>query len=185
MLTLISLSPFLLLIAALIKVTSNGTALFTQQRVGKNEVDFTLYKFRTMYSNTCMQCSLTIGKRDIRITPLGYFLRKYKLDELPQLYNVLKNEMSIVGPRPEIRKFVNVYTPVQREVLHIKPGITDYASIWFRKENELLAGQPNAEEYYIAHVIPVKIRLNKIYSHNPTLKNYFTIILKTFVSVWN
>jgi lipopolysaccharide/colanic/teichoic acid biosynthesis glycosyltransferase len=120
-----------------------------------------------------------------RVTRVGHFLRKYKLDELPQLYNVLKNEMSIVGPRPELRKYVDLYSNFDREILLIKPGITDYASILFRNENKLLALQANPEKHYIETVVPVKIRLNRKYANNKTLKNYLIIIVKTIVSLFN
>ncbi len=181
---LIIFLPLFLLIAFIIKISSRGPAIFTQKRAGKNGTDFTLYKFRTMYAGSAKQSSLTIGKRDTRITAIGYFLRRYKLDELPQLFNVLKSDMSIVGPRPEVRKYVNLYSEEQRQILLVKPGITDYASILFRNENELLALQPYPEKHYIETVVPIKIRLNKKYVNNKTLKNYFIIILITFISVF-
>jgi len=127
---------------------------------------------------------LMTSSRNKRVTAVGRFLRKYKLDELPQLYNVLKNEMSIVGPRPELRKYVDLYSNFDREILLIKPGITDYASILFRNENKLLALQANPEQHYIESVVPVKIRLNRKYANNKTLKNYFVIITKTIVSIF-
>jgi len=181
---LIILLPVFLLIAFIIKASSRGPVIFSQKRVGKDDKDFTLYKFRTMQVNAAPQRSLTIGKRDNRVTATGYFLRRYKLDELPQLYNVLKNEMSIVGPRPELRKYVSLYSNTEREILFVKPGITDHASILFRNENELLALQSDPEQYYIETVVPIKIRLNKKYASDKTLKNYFIIILKTIVSVF-
>ena len=128
--------------------------------------------------------SLMTSSRNKRVTAVGRILRKYKLDELPQLYNVLKNEMSIVGPRPELRKYVDLYSNFDREILLIKPGITDYASILFRNENKLLALQANPEQHYIESVVPVKIRLNRKYANNKTLKNYFVIITKTIVSIF-
>ncbi|HRI21035.1 MAG TPA: sugar transferase [Panacibacter sp.] len=179
--SIILLSPLLLLIAVLIKITSKGSIIFAQKRVGKNEVDFTLYKFRTMREDAAEAGSLTIDSHDSRITTLGFFLRKHKLDELPQLYNVLRNEMSMVGPRPEVRKYVNFYSEAQRQMLRIKPGITDYASIKFRNENELLALQLHPEDYYIKEIIPLKIELNKQYAYNRTVKKYFTVIVKTFL----
>ena len=150
---LIVLSPFFLFIALLIKCSSKGAVIFSQQRVGKNGTDFTLYKFRTMHVDAASKRSITIGRRDNRITSVGYFLRRFKLDELPQLYNVLKNDMSIVGPRPELRRYVNFYDNSQLEILLIKPGITDYASILFRNENELLAMKADPEKYYIENII--------------------------------
>jgi len=181
---LILFLPLLLLIASLIKISSKGPAIFCQQRVGKNNVDFTLYKFRTMYVDTQNRNSLTIGKRDNRITKIGYYLRKYKIDELPQLYNVLKNEMSIVGPRPELRKYVEMYTEEQRKILQLKPGITDYASIQFRHENELLAIQSDPEAFYINEVMPVKIQLNNMYASKRNLQVYFVVIFNTVKSVF-
>src|SRR3954451_12033953 len=178
------LFPAFILIALLIKLSSKCPVIFSQQRVGKNEKDFTLYKFRTMHVNAIAKRSITIGNRDNGVTRVGYFLRRFKLDELPQMYNVLKNDMSIVGPRPELRKYVHYYNKSQREILFIKPGITDYASILFRNENELLGSQADPEQYYIEKVIPLKIRLGKKYRDNRSLKNYFTIIFKTVVTIF-
>lgn len=176
--------PFLVLIALVIKMSSKGPVIFRQQRVGKNNKDFILYKFRTMYADASKQRDITIGNRDSRITKAGYFLRKYKIDELPQLYNVLKNEMSIVGPRPELRKYVNLYTADQRIVLKTKPGITDYASIYFRHENEILAIQPDPEAFYIKQILPVKIRLNIRYAIKRSVSKYFAVIFSTLLSVF-
>lgn len=181
---LILLFPILLMVALLIKISSKGPIIFRQSRVGKNDIDFTLYKFRTMRTGSEQKSGLTVGNRDSRITGIGYFLRKYKIDELPQLYNVLKNDMSIVGPRPEIRKYVNLYTAEQREVLLLKPGITDYASIHFRNENELLAMQKDHEAFYIKEVLPVKIQLNRRYAAERSLRVYFVIIFNTLLSVF-
>lgn len=181
---LILLFPLLLLVALLIKISSKGPIIFSQTRVGKNDIDFTLYKFRTMYTGAEQKSGLTVGNRDSRITGIGYFLRKYKIDELPQLYNVLKNDMSIVGPRPELRKYVNLYTGEQREILLLKPGITDYASIHFRNENELLARQQDPEAFYIKEVLPVKIQLNRRYATERSLRVYFVIIFNTLLSVF-
>lgn len=181
---LLLLSPVLFFIFLLIKISSKGPAIFRQIRVGKNNTDFTLYKFRTMYINTANRSSITVGNRDSRITPIGYYLRKYKLDELPQLFNVLFNDMSIVGPRPELRKYVDMYTPAQRNILSIKPGITDYASIKFRHENEILAQQTDPERYYIEEIMPVKIQLNGLYASKRDLRAYFIIIFNTLISVF-
>ncbi|MEP6845604.1 MAG: sugar transferase [Panacibacter sp.] len=181
---LVLLSPLLLLVIFLIKISSKGPAIFSQQRVGKNNIDFTLYKFRTMYLDTEKKSSLTVGHYDTRITRVGYFLRKYKIDELPQLYNVLKNDMSLVGPRPELRKYVNLYTDEQMSVLKLKPGITDYASIYFRNESELLAIQTEPEAFYINDVLPVKIQLNSQYAAKRSLRVYFVIIFSTLMSVF-
>ena len=183
-LLLVLLFPFMLLAVLLIKISSKGPAIFSQQRVGKNDIDFTLFKFRTMYLNTDNKTSLTIGNRDNRVTKVGYYLRKYKIDELPQLYNVLKNDMSIVGPRPELRKYVEMYSQEQRKVLEIKPGITDYASIHFRHENELLAIQTDPETFYVNDIMPVKIQLNSLYASKRNLRVYFVIIFNTLKSVF-
>jgi len=183
-LLLVLLFPFMLLAVLLIKISSKGPAIFCQQRVGKNDINFTLFKFRTMYVNTNNKTSLTIGNRDNRVTKVGYYLRKYKIDELPQLYNVLKNDMSIVGPRPELRKYVEMYSQEQRKVLEIKPGITDYASIHFRHENELLAIQTDPETFYVNDIMPVKIQLNSLYASKMNLWVYFVIIFNTLKSVF-
>jgi lipopolysaccharide/colanic/teichoic acid biosynthesis glycosyltransferase len=183
-LLLVLLSPLLLLVALLIKISSKGPVIFRQQRVGKNDVDFTLYKFRTMYVEPGDKSAITIGNRDSRITRVGYFLRKYKIDELPQLLNVLKNDMSIVGPRPEVRKYVELYTSEQKKILFLKPGITDNASIYFRHESELLAKQANPESFYITEILPVKLQLNSKYAAKRSLRVYFVIIFNTLLSVF-
>ncbi|MBS1627077.1 MAG: sugar transferase [Bacteroidetes bacterium] len=180
---LIILSPLLLIIFILIKLTSKGAAVFVQNRVGKNNIDFKLYKFRTMNVNADKHQLLTIGEKDIRVTKVGVFLRSFKLDELPQLINVIKGNMSLVGPRPEVRYFVNFYNKEQLKVLTVLPGITDYASIKYRNENELLAKAANPEEFYITHILPEKIRLNLLFINNPSLKVYFQILWATFIRI--
>ena len=179
---IVILLPFFIVIALLIKLTSAGPILFKQNRVGKNNVDFKLFKFRTMQVNAESKGQLTVGGRDSRITNVGYFLRKFKLDELPQLFNVLNGTMSLVGPRPEVRKFVNFYTVEQQKVLLVLPGITDFASIEFRNENELLANATNPEQYYIEVIMSKKIDLNKQFIENRTLKNYFSILFTTVLT---
>lgn len=179
---IVILLPFFIVIALLIKLTSAGPILFKQNRVGKNNADFKLFKFRTMQINAESKGQLTVGGRDSRITNVGYFLRKFKLDELPQLFNVLNGTMSLVGPRPEVRKFVNFYTVEQQKVLLVLPGITDFASIEFRNENELLANATNPEQYYIEVIMPKKIDLNKQFIENRTLKNYFSILFTTVLT---
>jgi lipopolysaccharide/colanic/teichoic acid biosynthesis glycosyltransferase len=126
---------------------------------------------------------LTVGMNDARITKSGQFIRRYKIDELPQFINVLKGEMSLVGPRPEVKKYVDLYTETQRKVLSVKPGITDLASIEFSNENELLEKQSNPEEYYIREIMPKKIEFNMLYIENPNLINYFKLILKTGLKI--
>jgi lipopolysaccharide/colanic/teichoic acid biosynthesis glycosyltransferase len=149
---LIILSPILLLLALLIKLESKGPVFFLQTRVGLNNTDFKLFKFRSMFMDAEKRGQLTVGMRDPRITRMGYYLRKFKLDELPQLLNVIKGDMSLVGPRPEVRKYVNLYNTKQMQVLTVRPGITDYASIKFINENELLAQANDPEAFYIRDI---------------------------------
>ena len=179
---LILLAPILVVLACIIKLSSKGPVFYMQSRVGKNGKDFKVFKFRSMYTDADKKGLLTVGGKDNRITPVGYYLRKYKLDELPQLLNVLKGEMSIVGPRPEVRRYVDLYNAEQRQVLNVLPGITDYASIAYRNENELLGMAANPEEMYVNEIMPKKIELNFSYIHNRNLKEYFTIIWRTITS---
>ena len=172
-------SPLLLILAIIILADSGWPVFFLQERVGKDNRDFRLWKFRTMKSSVGNSSQLTIGNSDSRITRSGFFLRKYKLDELPQLFNVLSGTMSLVGPRPEVRKFVELYTEEQREILRIRPGITDLASIAYSDENERLGRVSNPQEYYIREIMPDKINLNLDFLKNYTLRNYFRIIGKT------
>ncbi|MDB5192265.1 MAG: wcfS [Segetibacter sp.] len=182
LLGLIILLPVFLIIATIIKLTSKGPVFYKQIRVGKNGKDFKLYKFRSMTVNADKKGLLTVGGKDSRVTPIGYFLRKYKLDELPQLINVLAGEMSLVGPRPEVRKYVDLYTAEQRAVLNVLPGITDNASIVYRNENELLATADDPEAFYIREIMPRKIELNYSYIQNRSLKAYFEVIFKTVIT---
>lgn len=184
LLSLVLLAPVFIVIALLIKFSSKGPVIFRQLRVGKDEQDFVLYKFRTMYTDIASRHVITVGERDIRVTAVGYRLRKFKLDELPQLYNVLKGEMSFVGPRPELRRFTELYTPQQRAVLTVRPGITDTASIHFRNENALLAQRAEPEEFYIREIMPVKIQLNQQWVSKRTVCNYFLIIFRTILSMF-
>lgn len=170
------LSPLLIIISLLIKIDSPGPIIYSQIRVGKNGSDFRLFKFRSMYLNSDREGLITVGNSDPRITRSGQFLRKIKLDELPQLFNVLIGDMSIVGPRPEVRKYVDLYTPAQKEVLSVRPGITDYASIMFRNENELLSFKSSPEDYYINYILPKKVQLNMVYIKHQTIFQYFKII---------
>lgn len=160
---LILLSPFFIIFSAWIKINSRGPVFYKQERIGKNFKPFFILKFRTMYLNSDEKGLLTIGEVDNRITKSGAFLRKHKLDELPQLFNVLKNDMSLVGPRPEVRKYVALYSDKQKKVLQIKPGITDWASIHYADENRLLAQYDNPEKVYIEEVMPAKLKLNLEY----------------------
>jgi lipopolysaccharide/colanic/teichoic acid biosynthesis glycosyltransferase len=181
--SLIVLSPVFLTIGLIIALDSRGVIFFLQSRVGRNGKDFRLIKFRTMVTDAHRSGDLTVGVRDSRITRAGLFLRRYKLDEIPQLINVLKGEMSLVGPRPEIRKYVDMYSEEQKKVLTVRPGITDYASIEYFNENEILGRSENPERTYINEVMPAKIRLNMRFIEQPTLSNYFLILGKTFTRV--
>jgi lipopolysaccharide/colanic/teichoic acid biosynthesis glycosyltransferase len=178
---LIVLSPVFILIAVLIKLESKGGIVFKQTRVGKNNIDFNLYKFRSMFVDTEHKGQLTIGMRDPRITKIGYTIRKYKLDELTQLLNVLKGDMSLVGPRPEVRKYVALYNSSQLEVLSVKPGITDYASIKYFDENAILGRSANPEQSYIEEIMPEKLDLNLAYVKSNNLFVDFKIIMATFI----
>jgi lipopolysaccharide/colanic/teichoic acid biosynthesis glycosyltransferase len=179
------LLPVLGIVALLILLDSNGGVLYRQVRVGRYNADFRLLKFRTMKTDADKSGLITVGDRDGRITGFGYYLRKSKLDELPQLFNVLAGDMSLVGPRPEVRKYVNLYTPEQMKVLSVRPGITDFASIEYRDENALLGKADNPEEVYVNQILPHKIKLNMKFIEQPTLKNYFKVIFKTLYNLVN
>lgn len=180
---LVILLPFFVVIGLIIVIDSKGGVFYQQIRVGKNSTDFGLYKFRTMKPDSDKKGLLTVGKRDPRITSIGYYLRKYKLDELPQLINVFIGDMSLVGPRPEVRKYVDLYNQEQQRVLLVKPGITDYASIAYFNENELLGKAKNPEETYINEVMPTKLRLNLKYINEYSLLTDFEIIFKTMAKI--
>jgi lipopolysaccharide/colanic/teichoic acid biosynthesis glycosyltransferase len=182
---LLILFPFFIVIAALVGFSSKGGVFYLQNRVGRNGKDFKLFKFRTMYTNADKKGLLTVGGRDPRITSVGFFLRKFKLDELPQLLNVLFGSMSLVGPRPEVRKYVDLYTPEQKEILLVKPGITDYASLEYFDENELLAKSPDPESTYISEVMPAKLNLNRKYISEAGLITDVKIILKTIRRIFS
>ncbi|MDE0772267.1 MAG: sugar transferase [Salibacteraceae bacterium] len=173
------LSPLFLLVGLLVKIDTKGPILFNQQRVGRWSRDFFLHKIRTMKVDSEALGQLTVGGRDPRITGAGYILRKYKLDELPQLFNVLKGEMSLVGPRPEVRRYVEEYNSQQKTVLNVKPGITDYASISFVDENDILAASDDPEKAYIEEVMPEKLKLNQKFIENPSFGNYVKVIFLT------
>lgn len=175
--------PFFGIIALWVILDSPGGAFYRQQRIGKNGVPFRLYKFRSMRADSDKKGLLTIGDRDNRITKSGLFLRRSKLDELPQLFNVFKGDMSVVGPRPEVEKYTSLYNEEHKAALSVRPGITDMASIVFRNETEILSQQLDPERYYIEHIMPEKIRLNMVFIQNPSLGNYFRIIFKTIFTV--
>jgi len=175
--------PFGILIACWIALESKGGVFYFQERVGRFGQPFALWKFRTMRKNADKYGKLTVGMRDPRITKSGYFIRKYKLDEFPQFINVLKGEMSIVGPRPEVKEYVDLYTEEQREILNVKPGITDLASLEYFNENELLGNADDPQKVYIEQVLPAKIELNKKYIANPTIGADINIMWKTFLKI--
>lgn len=181
---LLVISPIFLLVSALIVLTSKGGIFYKQKRIGLHGKEFYILKFRTMKTGADKLGLLTVGDKDPRVTWIGFYLRKSKLDELPQLINVLKGEMSLVGPRPEVSKYVDLYSEEDRIVLTIRPGITDYASIHFRNENEILKEATDPEKKYIEEIMPLKLKLNKKYI---TEKGVFTdlkIILMTFLSLF-
>ena len=183
LLGLLLLSPLFVVIYLLIIAESKGGAFYIQERIGKNGKPFGLYKFRSMRVGSDAEGLLTVGERDNRITRTGYILRKTKIDELPQLLNVLKGDMSLVGPRPEVKKYTDMYTDEQRKVLSVRPGITDYASIEYVNENELLSKADDPEQMYIEKVMPDKIKLNMKYLEHYTVGEYFKIIFLTFKSL--
>jgi lipopolysaccharide/colanic/teichoic acid biosynthesis glycosyltransferase len=181
---LIILAPFFIIIALLIVLDSRGGVFYRQVRVGKNGKDFYLFKFRSMRTDADKKGLLiTVGGRDSRITRMGYFIRKYKVDELPQLLNVLFGDMSLVGPRPEVRRYVDMYNEEQKKVLTVKPGITDYASIEYSNENELLGKAADPEKVYIEEIMPAKLRLNLRYIAEQGLATDLKIIFKTIAKI--
>lgn len=181
---LIVLSPVFLILAVWIKLDSRGPVFYKQQRVGKDGKDFWLYKFRSMRVGSDKSGLLTVGGRDPRITSSGYFIRKYKLDEFPQLINVFLGEMSVVGPRPEVRKYVNLYNAEQLRVLSVRPGISDFASIRYRNENDLLEKAENPEQFYIDEVMPEKLRINLEYVEKANLATDIRIIFATLAAIF-
>lgn len=180
---LLILSPVFVVLAIWIKCDSKGPVFYRQVRVGKNGVDFRIFKFRSMRQGADKSGLITVGGRDPRVTRSGYYIRKYKLDELAQLVNVFVGDMSLVGPRPEVRKYVDMYTDEQRKVLSVRPGITDYASIEYMDENVLLEKSADPDKTYVEEIMPAKIELNMQYIDNPTLAEYFKIIFLTFFKI--
>lgn len=177
---LIVLSPLFLILAIWIKIDSNGPVFYRQVRVGRFNKDFRIFKFRSMRVGADKGSLVTIGGHDPRITRSGYFIRKFKFDELPQLINVFIGDMSLVGPRPEVRHYVDYWTPEQMRVLDVRPGITDPASIKFRNENELMGKAEDSEKYYIEVIMQEKIRLYLEYVEKHSFFYDIALIFKTF-----
>ncbi len=176
---LLLLSPLFLIVALCVGLTSRGGVFYVQTRVGRYGRDFRLYKFRSMRTGSDAKGLLTVGGKDGRITPVGYFIRKYKIDELPQLFNVLKGDMSLVGPRPEVRKYVALYNSEQMRVLSARPGITDPASIKYRNENNLLAQAGDPERFYVEKIMPDKLKINLEYMDNRSFFKDLSVIFRT------
>jgi lipopolysaccharide/colanic/teichoic acid biosynthesis glycosyltransferase len=180
---LLLLSPLLGALAVIIVFGSDGGVFYRQVRIGKNGVPFRIFKFRTMYADADKRGLLTVGDRDPRVTTVGFWLRKYKMDELPQLLNVLFGDMSLVGPRPEVQRYTDLYTPEQRKVLNVQPGITDYASIEYADESELLAQATDPEHLYIHTIMPAKLALNAKYIAEAGLQTDLKIIFRTILRI--
>lgn len=181
---IVILLPLWIIMAFCIKVDSHGSVFYIQDRIGRNGKPFKLYKFRTMKERADRQAPITIGSRDARITRVGYFLRKYKMDELAQLLNVFLGDMSLVGPRPELAKFVELYTERQKAVLLVRPGITDLASIAFRNESEMLEGKTDPIQHYIDTIMPEKLDMNIKYIETQSFWIDVKIIFKTLFLIF-
>lgn len=175
--------PFGLLLMLFISLESAGGVFYLQERVGRNGQLFKLIKFRSMRPNADKGSQITIGNRDPRITRTGYFIRRFKLDEFPQFINVIKGDMSIVGPRPEVPHYVKLYTAEQKKVLAAKPGITDYASLAYFNENEILAKAADPQKVYLEQIMPAKIELNQRYLSDPSIFKDFKIIWLTALKI--
>lgn len=180
---LVILSPLFIVLYLLIRIESKGGGFYSQERIGKNGKPFKLYKFRSMRIGSDKKGLITIGEKDNRITKTGFILRKYKLDELPQLWNVFIGDMSLVGPRPEVKKYTDLYTEEQKQVLQVRPGITDWASIKYVDENKILGEAKDPDEAYVNLIMPNKIKLNMVYIQHQTLGEYFKIIFTTFKEI--
>lgn len=183
-LALVILLPVLIIISIWVLLDSKGGVFYRQSRVGKNNHDFTLLKFRTMHPGADTRGLLTVGERDPRITGAGYSLRRTKLDELPQLINILAGDMSLVGPRPEVRKYVDLYTDEQLKVLDIRPGLTDNASLAYIDESEILAKSEDPEKTYIETILPAKLELNLQYIHEQSMGKDIGIIFRTISGIF-
>lgn len=175
--------PFGIVISLFILLESKGDVFYKQERIGLYGKPFGLLKFRSMRPDSDKLGQLTVGERDPRVTNIGHFIRKYKLDEFPQFINVLIGEMSIIGPRPEVKKYVDLYTDEQRTILNVKPGITDYASIEYFDESRLLGESENPEQTYIQEIMPAKLILNQKYLANPNVLHDVKIMWLTFKKI--
>lgn len=180
---LILLSPLFFIVSVWIKLDSIGPVFYRQVRVGRYNKDFRIFKFRSMRVGADKGSLVTIGGRDPRVTRIGYYLRKFKIDELPQLINVFIGDMSLVGPRPEVRHYVNYWTSEQLHVLDVRPGITDPASIKFRNENELMESAEDPESFYINVIMQEKLKLYLEYVHNASFWYDIKLIFKTIYTV--
>jgi len=179
----IILSPLLLVLAILIKISSPGPVFYRGIRAGKNGKNFKIFKFRTMVVNAEKMGGPSTALDDPRLTRIGKFLRKWKLDELPQLFNVIKGDMSLVGPRPEVLEYANLYQGEEKIVYRVKPGITDFASLWDIHEEEVLKGSPDPEKTYLEKIRPEKVRLQMKYVKEMSFWTDIKIIWRTFLKL--
>lgn len=180
---LICLSPLFAVLAVWIKCDSPGPVFYRQVRVGRGNKDFRIFKFRSMRVGSDKKGLITVGGHDPRVTRSGYYIRKYKLDEFPQLINVFIGDMSLVGPRPEVRKYVDMYTPEQLRVLDVRPGITSLASLRYRNENELLAQAEDPDRCYVEKVMPDKLAIDLEYVPKANLLTDIKLIFATIASI--
>lgn len=176
--------PFFLIIALWIAFESKGGIFYKQERIGRDGMPFYLFKFRSMRKNADKSSRITVGNRDPRITRSGYFIRKFKIDEFPQLINVIKGEMSVVGPRPEVKEYVEMYSEEQKKVLEVKPGLTDYASLKYINENALLAQSDDPQKTYIEEIMPSKLALNLKYIEDQSFIVDLKVIFKTIFGIF-
>ena len=181
---LLCLAPVFVVMAIWIKLDSRGPVFYRQTRVGRYGRDFRIFKFRSMRVGSDKGRQITVGEKDPRITRFGYFIRRYKIDELPQLINVFLGDMSIVGPRPEVRKYVDLYSEEQRKVFQVRPGITDLASIKYRNENELLSQVDDPDTYYIDVIMPDKLTINLEYIRHQSFMGDIKIIFNTLFKIF-
>ena len=181
---LLCLAPVFVIMAIWIKLDSRGPVFYRQTRVGRYGRDFRIFKFRSMRVGSDKGRQITVGERDPRITRSGYFIRRYKIDELPQLINVFLGDMSVVGPRPEVRKYVDLYSEEQRKVFQVRPGITDLASIKYRNENELLSQVDDPDTYYIDVIMPDKLAINLEYIRHQSFMGDIKIIFNTLFKIF-